>query len=86
AGRAPEPSLRLLDGHEAAIALLRNASVTEQLRDDLRERELAQVTRLAESVPVFELVTPDDLRRAPEVCEILSRACSRIASSASPTR
>jgi hypothetical protein len=86
AGRAGEPSLRLLDGHEAAIALLRNASVTEQLSVDMRERELAQVTRLAEAVPVFELLAPGELHRAPEVCEILSDACSRIASSASPTR
>jgi len=70
-GRAGEPSLREVHGHEAAIALLRHASVTYALDDSLREGELAQVTRLASAVPVFELIAPDDLRRAAELCDLL---------------
>jgi len=70
-GRASEPSLRAVTGHEAAITLLRHASVTHVLDDSLREDELAQVARLASSVPVYELLAPDDLRRAGEVCDLL---------------
>ena len=54
-GRAAEASLRAITGHEAAIALLRHASVTHILEDELREDELAQVAGLASAVPVFEL-------------------------------
>ncbi len=71
-GRAPQPSLRAVAGHEAAISLLRHASVTHLLEDALREDELAAVARLAASVPVFELTAPDDLRRAGEVCDLLT--------------
>ena len=70
-GRAPQPSLRPVTGHEAAMTLLRHASVTHVLDDSLREDELAQVARLASSVPVFELLAPDDLHRAGEVCDLL---------------
>jgi len=73
-GRAPRPSLRAVAGHEAAISLLRHASVTHLLEDALREDELAGVARLAASVPVFELTAPDDLRRAGEVCDLLTSA------------
>lgn len=55
-GRAPEGSLRQVQGHEAAITLLRHASVTDLLEEALREDELAQVARLASSVAVFALV------------------------------
>ena len=71
AGRAPQPSLREVRGHEAAITLLRHSSVTWTLDDSLREGELAEVARLASTVPVFELIAPDDLRHAGELCDLL---------------
>ncbi|HJQ40213.1 MAG TPA: hypothetical protein VKB93_23970 [Thermoanaerobaculia bacterium] len=71
-GRAHAAALRAVAGHEAAISLLRHASVTSLLEDALREDELAAVARLAASVPVFELTAPDDLRRAGEVCDLLT--------------
>lgn len=71
AGRAARASLRRVDGHQAAIALLRHASVTEVLDDALREDELADVARLASSVPVYELTAPDDIGRAGEICDLL---------------
>ncbi|HEX2123768.1 MAG TPA: hypothetical protein VHL59_19235 [Thermoanaerobaculia bacterium] len=74
AGRAAEPSLRRVAGHEAAMAVLRNTSVTETLFDSMRELELAQVARLASAVPVFELIAPDDLPRAGEICALLESA------------
>jgi hypothetical protein len=77
-GRAAKPSLREVRGHEAAIALLRHASVTHVLEDSLRGPELAQVARLASSVPVFELIAPDDVRRAGEVCDLLRYAGGRL--------
>ena len=69
--RGAEPSLRPLSGHEAAIALLRNASMTHALDDSMREGELAQVTRLAAAVPVFAATAPDDLQRTGELVELL---------------
>jgi hypothetical protein len=75
-GRAPQPALRAVAGHEAAISLLRHASVTNLLEDALREDELAGVARLAATVPVFELTAPDDLRRAGEVCDLLTSAAA----------
>lgn len=71
-GRAAQPSLRAVAGHEAAIALLRHASVTHVLEDALREDELAHVTRLASAVPVYALTAPDALRRAGELCDLLT--------------
>jgi hypothetical protein len=70
-GRTANASLRRLTGHEAAIALLRNASMTHALDDSMREGELAQVTRLAEAVPLFAATAPDDLQRAGELLELL---------------
>ncbi|HEX7151733.1 MAG TPA: hypothetical protein VF618_09620 [Thermoanaerobaculia bacterium] len=71
AGRAATPSVRTLHGHEAAIALLRHASMTHALDASMRERELTQVTELASAVPVRELTAPDDLERAGEVCDLI---------------
>ncbi len=68
-GRAAEPVVREVNGADAAIALLRHASMTHALDDSMRERELADVARLASTVRVFEVITPDDLRKASEVVE-----------------
>ncbi|HEX9986414.1 MAG TPA: hypothetical protein VGF69_24360 [Thermoanaerobaculia bacterium] len=74
AGRNATPSMREVHGHEAAIALLKHASMTHALDRSMRERELAQVTELASSVPVRELIAPDDLSRAGEVCDLIEEA------------
>lgn len=67
-GRGETASLRRLQGHEAAIALLRHASMTHALDASMRERELSQVTELAGRVPVFAATAPDDLHRLDELC------------------
>ena len=74
--RGPSPSLRRLHGHEAAIALLRHASMTHALDASMRERELSQVTELAAAVPVFALTAVDDLHRLDEICAIIEDACA----------
>lgn len=71
-GRAPEPVVREVTGAGAAIALLRHASMTHALDPAMRERELADIARLASTARVFEVVAPDDLRRAGEVVDLLS--------------
>jgi hypothetical protein len=72
--RAVAASLRRLHGHEAAIALLRHASMTHALDASMRERELSQVTRLAAEVPVFAATAPDDLHRVHELCAAIERS------------
>jgi hypothetical protein len=71
--RGAEPSLGSLQGHEAAMALLRHASMTHALDASMRERELSQVTQLANEVPVFAATAPDDLRRVGELCDLIER-------------
>ena len=75
--REREPQLREVSGAGAAIALLRHASMTHALDASMRERELAEVARLASSVPVLEVVAPDDLRRAEEVVRMLTPCAPR---------
>lgn len=70
--RAAHAAQRRLSGHEAAIALLRNASMTDALEDSMRERELSQVTRLAGDVPVIAANAPDDLRRTGELLDLIT--------------
>lgn len=72
--RAPQASLRRLHGHEAAITLLRHASMTHALDASMRERELSQVTQLASEVPVFAATAPDDLHRVDELCAVIADA------------
>lgn len=70
--RSTHAAVRPLSGHEAAIALLRNASMTHALEDSMRERELAQVTALADAVPVLAARAADDLGKAGELLELLT--------------
>lgn len=74
--RGASASLRRLHGHEAAIALLRHASMTHALDSSMRERELSQVTALAADVPVFALTAVDDLQRLGEICAMIEDACA----------
>lgn len=75
-GRARSAALERLRGHEAAIALLRHASMTHALDASMRERELSQVTRLAAEVPVFAATAPDDLQRVDELCVLIERSAA----------
>jgi len=77
AARDREPCVREVSGADAAIALLRHASMTHALDASMRERELTEIARLASSVPVLEVVAPDDLRRAPEVVRMLTTCAPR---------
>ncbi|HET7433867.1 MAG TPA: hypothetical protein VFN10_04045 [Thermoanaerobaculia bacterium] len=76
AGRAAATSIRQLYGHAAAITLLRYASMTHALDESMRAREFAQVTKLANRIPVFEVVAADALDRVDALCDALSALSS----------
>lgn len=67
-----EANLRRIEGHEAAMAVIGQTSMTTYLDSDMRARELAQVTRLLEYARVFSLSVPDRAESLDSVCAIIA--------------
>lgn len=67
-------AVRRLTGHEAAMALLVRSSMTRFLDAAHRQRELEDVTRLGERVPILEVTPRNDLGATGELVDAISAA------------
>ena len=74
AGRDKATRVRRLQGHEAAMATLVRTSLTHLLDAEQRRRELDQVARLVEAVPVLEVTARDDLAETGELVDAIAAA------------
>lgn len=68
------PAVRRLAGHEAVMALLIRTSMTHLLEPERRAAELAEVARLVERIPVFEVTPRDDLAAMDELLDVIAAA------------
>lgn len=71
---AGAPRIARLEGHEAAMQLVANSSMTLYLDSAMRVEELDRVTALVECVPLFAAWASDDLARIGELCDAIAAA------------
>jgi chloramphenicol 3-O-phosphotransferase len=62
-----EASWRQMEGHEAAMSIIAQTSMTTYLDADMRVRELAQVTRVLDHVRVYEVQPSDGIEALEEL-------------------
>ena len=76
--QAHAASVEPIGGHRGAIALLRNASMTQLLDPQRRADELEMISKLVDRVPLLEARPSDDLARVGELAERIAEAVAMI--------